>query len=142
MLTSIENFSRRGSSCVFVSKGTDVTMVLALAERLYNRGFIHVMGENIIDIDPLLESVRQGQVQICSIACAYVLAGCDFTPGTCSISQERYLRALLHYRDLIRDINLLSSGDVFELLTLLAYLEKYGKFRVTNAEQIEKLETE
>ena len=72
-LTSIENFSRRGSSCVFVSKDTDVTMILALAERLRNRGLIHVLGENIVDIDSLLEGVRQSQVQIGSIACAYVL---------------------------------------------------------------------
>ena len=73
--------------------------------------------------------------------CSWYLAT-DTTPVTCFISHESYLWALLRYRDYIVYINLLSSVDFFELLTLLAYLEKNGNFQVTTVEQMEKFETE
>lgn len=128
------------SACVIISKDTDETIILGLAKRLLGRGVLHVMGESVIVMDEVLGSLSKRGVPFETIALAYVMAGCDYSPGTYRISHDVYLAAALRHHTLRRGICIGDVQQVGELLTLLAYLEKLGYRQMTSSTRTDALE--
>lgn len=111
-------------ACVVLSKDTDVTMILALAETMHGSGVVHVLGESVIEIDVLLYNLSLSGVNQKTLATVYAIAGCDFTPGTYGVGHNHYLNASIRHGKIIESIEATTPSEVFEMLTLLAYLEK------------------
>lgn len=128
-----------GCATVVISKDTDLLWILALAGCMKGKGCLHVFAENFIDIDKFRGNLSMCGMDAISIACVYVLAGCDFTAGTYGISPEIYLKADVTYRKVLGAIGAYTITSKSELLTLLAYLEKHGFERLATASGKEEL---
>ena len=89
-----------GTSCssVVLSKDTDVTMILTLAECLRGQGVVNVLGDTVVEIHALVGNLGEHRVSAKTLSCVYVLAGCDFTAGTFGVTHEDYLMAVLKHR--------------------------------------------
>ncbi|CAN8072529.1 unnamed protein product [Agarophyton chilense] len=124
------------SGCLLISKDTDVTVILALAKCLNVTGVLHILGEHVIDIDEVPQGMSHRGMTSQTLAGVYVLAGCEYTPGTYGGSHEWYLRAALKYKNVLADMDEATSEQstnaCVETLTLLAYLERHGKTEVLN----------
>ena len=114
------------NGCVVVSKDTDVTVIIILAECMRNMKVIHVLGESVINIDELVAELERNGMSRVMFACAYVMAGCDFSAGTFGVSHVHYLRACARQIEFLRNGDVESGTDSLQLLVLFAYLEKYG----------------
>ena len=114
------------SACVVVSKDTDVTVILSLAECIRNMNVIHVLGESVVDVDALSATLSRRGVSRIMFASSYVLAGCDFSTGTYGVSHVHYLRACVRHATVLQSINDSNENESLQLLTLLAYLERHG----------------
>ncbi|PXF47001.1 hypothetical protein BWQ96_03191 [Gracilariopsis chorda] len=111
---------------IVLSKDTDVTMILCLAERMHGRGVLHVLGEHVIEIDTLVRNLSLNGSNQSTLACVYTLAGCDFTPGSYGVRHSHFLSAAVRQRVMLGHLESNSDPTAFELATLLAYLEKKG----------------
>ncbi|PXF48646.1 hypothetical protein BWQ96_01498 [Gracilariopsis chorda] len=113
------------TASIVLSKDTEVNMILLVAEFMRGQGDIHILLENVMEVDTLKTNLMRGSVDIKTLASVYVLAGSDFTAGTCGVTHEHYLRAAMHHIHLGALINE-DSPLSFHVLTLLTYLEKHG----------------
>ena len=114
------------SSCVVISNDTDVTIILGLAECMRNKNVYHVLSNTVLSIDNIWERALKMKLSFTSLACIYVFAGCDFTPGTSGISHELYLRAYIQQMVVLGNLNETTTCQKYETLMLLSYLAKFG----------------
>ena len=135
------------SACVVVSKDTDVMIILALAKSMHGRRVVHVLGENVIDIDVLVQNITKRGMSLQAFASSYVLAGCDYTPGTYGVLHEHYLRAALRHASIISGTGIATGipesehkAASLETATLLAYVEKHGLITVLKPAEKQRLE--
>ncbi|PXF44443.1 hypothetical protein BWQ96_05813 [Gracilariopsis chorda] len=98
-------------ACVIISKDTDVAIILSLAEEMHGYGVLHVIANNFIEIDKLTSTLSVGGITFPSLACLYILAG-------------------------LGNIEVSSDERSFEMITMLAYVERKGFTRlVTSTEK-------
>ena len=114
--------------CVILSKDSDVTIILALAQSLYGKGLRHILDEKVIEIDSLIDNLPSSNICASTLSCAYVLARCDFSAGTYEVTYENYFRAVCRQISSLGALSAASDPNTFALITLLAYLEK-GELR-------------
>lgn len=82
-------------SSVIVSKDTDFTMILKLAEYMRRQKFIYVIRNHVVELDNLVYNLVRYGIDQNTLSSAYVLAGCDFTGGTFGVRHEHYLKAAI-----------------------------------------------
>ncbi|CAN8065557.1 unnamed protein product [Agarophyton chilense] len=126
-----------GIECTMIvlSKNTYATLISGLSDILEGNGLLHVLGDNIVNIDVMRRIFKNVGLEMTFLAVVYVIAGCDFTARTSGVSHLHYVNAAVKPQ---KWVGLTTPGrliEVCELLALFTYLGKHGKYEMNTCAQ-------
>jgi hypothetical protein len=88
---------------------------------------MHALGENLLDVDEILERVRLAGLTPSSLAVVFAIAGFDFAPGTSGVPHDAFLAAAIEDTASVVDLSFDTPTPAYETLIMSAYLHRKGK---------------
>lgn len=133
-----------GCQTLILSDDTDVFLILLSNPSMYGRGLLHVLNDTVHDLDMAVAALRSIDTCGLSLAAAYCIAGCDFSPSMYGIGHDALwgpVRTLFKYGGSITQPVMSRKQDA-DFLFCLLYLGRQGKTRFGTKEERRRLVAE
>ena len=123
------------SASVILSDDTDVFVILLSNESIYGYGVVQVLKDSYYDLYVAVTRLLKVGVRGKSVAMAYCIAGCDFTPSFYKIGHELFLQTMCMYGRTIGSIDppIRNKINALHVYVYPLFLKRHKKTDVVNA---------